>query len=62
MLEYAKYKNVWNKRKHGWKWPKLPLSNAYASAHDAVIDCQSTVDLVEAMAGVEINREILLDF
>ena len=50
MEYYAQFVGEWSKAKKDYKWQKLPKL-AYGSAHDALVDCQSTLLLLKKMAG-----------
>jgi len=65
MEAYSAWVGDWAKTKQDWKWQRLPKL-AYGKAHDALVDCQSTLLLLKKMAGDfsdEPNPEdISLDF
>ena len=50
MEMYAQFVGDWAKSKNDYKWQKLPKL-AYGSAHDSLVDCQSTLLLMKKMAG-----------
>ena len=50
MEEYARWCGQWDSRKDDWKWQKLPKL-AFGGAHDALVDCSSTLLLMKKMAG-----------
>lgn len=50
MEYYSQFVGEWSKAKQDYKWQKLPKL-AYGSAHDALVDCQSTLLLLKKMAG-----------
>lgn len=50
MEAYAKWMGRWEVRKGDWKWHKLPQL-AYGQAHDALVDCTSTLLLMKRMIG-----------
>ena len=65
MEYYSQFVGEWSKQKKSYKWQRLPKL-AYGSAHDSLVDCQSTLLLLKKMAGdfsdeVDSN-EIDLDF
>lgn len=66
MEKYSEFKSEWNDSKDGFKWHKLPKL-ATGEAHDSLVDCVSTLKLLQLMAGdfdpmkVE-AEEISLDF
>ena len=65
MEMYAQFVGDWAKSKGDYKWQKLPKL-AYGSAHDSLVDCQSTLLLMKKMAGdfsdEPKTEEIDLDF
>ena len=50
MEYYSQFVGEWSKAKSDYKWQKLPKL-AYGSAHDSLVDCQSTLLLLKKMAG-----------
>ena len=50
MEYYSQFVGEWSKAKGDYKWQRLPKL-AYGSAHDALVDCQSTLLLIKKMAG-----------
>lgn len=65
MEYYAQFVGEWSRSKKDYKWQKLPKL-AYGTAHDSLVDCQSTLLLLKKMVGdfsdePETN-EISLDF
>jgi DNA polymerase III subunit epsilon len=65
MEYYAQFVGEWSRSKGDYKWQRLPKL-AYGSAHDSLVDCQSTLLLLKKMAGdfsdePETN-DIALDF
>ena len=50
MEYYAQFVGEWSKAKGDYKWQRLPKL-AYGAAHDALVDCQSTLLLMKKMAG-----------
>ena len=50
MEYYAQFVGEWSKTKKDYKWQKLPKL-AFGSAHDSLVDCQSTLLLLKKMAG-----------
>jgi len=50
MEMYAQFVGEWSKVKGDYKWQKLPKL-AYGSAHDSLVDCQSTLLLMKKMTG-----------
>ena len=65
MEYYAQFVGEWSKSKGDYKWQRLPKL-AYGQAHDALVDCQSTLLLLKKMAGdfsdETPTEEIDLDF
>ena len=65
MEYYSQFVGEWSKAKKDYKWQRLPKL-AYGSAHDSLVDCQSTLLLLKKMAGDfsdEVDtEEIDLDF
>jgi len=65
MEAYSAWVGDWAKTKGDWKWQRLPKL-AYGKAHDALVDCQSTLLLLKKMAGDFSDEpktdEIKLDF
>ena len=65
MEYYAQFVGEWSRSKSDYKWQRLPKL-AFGSAHDSLVDCQSTLLLLKKMAGDfsdEPNTtEISLDF
>ena len=65
MEYYAQFVGEWSKTKKDYKWQKLPKL-AFGSAHDSLVDCQSTLLLLKKMAGdfsdEPATEEISLDF
>lgn len=65
MESYSAWVGDWAKTKGDWKWQRLPKL-AYGKAHDALVDCQSTLLLLKKMAGDFSDEpktdEIKLDF
>lgn len=66
MEKYSEFKSEWNESKGNFKWHKLPKLAA-GEAHDSLVDCVSTLKLLQLMAGdydpmkVEAD-EVSLDF
>lgn len=50
MEKYSEFKMEWNEKKDGFKWHKLPKLAA-GEAHDSLVDCMSTLKLLQLMAG-----------
>lgn len=50
MEAYSKWVGRWEVRKGDWKWHKLPQL-AFGQAHDALVDCVSTLLLMKRMVG-----------
>ena len=50
MEMYSQFVGEWSKSKGDYKWQKLPHL-AYGSAHDSLVDCQSTLLLMKKMVG-----------
>ena len=50
MDRYSEWCGEWSVKKKGWKWQKLPALG-YGMSHDALTDCQSTLKVIEKMAG-----------
>lgn len=50
MEAYSAWCGEWSAQKDDWKWQKLPKL-AYGNAHDALVDCASTLLLLKKMAG-----------
>ena len=50
MEMYAQFVGEWSKAKADYKWQRLPKL-AFGSAHDSLVDCQSTLLLLKKMAG-----------
>ena len=50
MEYYSQFVGEWSKAKKDYKWQRLPKL-AYGSAHDSLVDCQSTLLLLKKMAG-----------
>ena len=50
MEYYSQFVGEWSKSKGDYKWQRLPKL-AYGSAHDSLVDCQSTLLLLKKMAG-----------
>ena len=50
MEYYSQFVGEWSKSKSDYKWQRLPKL-AYGSAHDSLVDCQSTLLLLKKMAG-----------
>ncbi len=65
MEQYAKYVGDWSTAKGDYKWQKLPKL-AFGQAHDSLVDCQSTLLLMQKMAGDNSNDptpdDVSLDF
>ena len=65
MEYYAQFVGEWSKSKGDYKWQRLPKL-AYGQAHDALVDCQSTLLLLKKMSGdfsdETPSNEIALDF
>ena len=65
MEYYAQFVGEWSKAKGDYKWQRLPKL-AFGSAHDSLVDCQSTLLLLKKMSGDFSNdpdpNEIALDF
>ena len=50
MEMYSQFVGEWSKSKGDYKWQRLPKL-AFGSAHDSLVDCQSTLLLLKKMAG-----------
>ena len=50
MEYYAQFVGEWSRSKSDYKWQRLPKF-AYGTAHDSLVDCQSTLLLLKKMAG-----------
>jgi len=50
MEMYSQFVGEWSKTKSDYKWQKLPHL-AFGSAHDSLVDCQSTLLLMKKMVG-----------
>ena len=50
MEEYSKFVGDWSTSKGDYRWQKLPKL-AFGQAHDSLVDCQSTLMLMQKMAG-----------
>jgi len=50
MDRYSEWCGEWSVKKKGYKWQKLPALG-YGMSHDALTDCQSTLKVMEKMAG-----------
>ncbi len=50
MESYAAWVGDWAKTKEDYKWQRLPKL-AFGTAHDSLVDCQSTLLLLKKMAG-----------
>ena len=50
MEYYSQFVGEWSRSKQAYKWQRLPKL-AYGSAHDSLVDCQSTLLLMKKMAG-----------
>ena len=50
MEMYAQFVGEWSRSKGDYKWQRLPKL-AFGSAHDSLVDCQSTLLLLKKMAG-----------
>lgn len=50
MEKYSEFKGEWNEKKEGLRWHKLPKLGA-GMAHDSLVDCMSTLKLMQIMAG-----------
>ena len=50
MEMYSQFCGEWSKTKADYKWQKLPHL-AFGSAHDSLVDCQSTLLLMKKMVG-----------
>ena len=50
MEAYSAWTGEWSNSKGDYKWQRLPKL-AYGKAHDALVDCQSTLLLLQKMAG-----------
>jgi len=50
MEKYSAFVGDWSSSKGDYKWQRLP-SLAYGSAHDALVDCESTRLLLQKMSG-----------
>ena len=65
MEYYSQFIGEWSKAKKDYKWQRLPKL-AYGQAHDALVDCQSTLLLLKKMVGdfsdEPTSDEIDLDF
>jgi DNA polymerase III epsilon subunit-like protein len=51
MDRFSEWSGEWSEKKQGFKWQKLPAL-AYGNSHDALTDCQSTLKVMQKMAGV----------
>ena len=47
---YSQFVGEWSRSKGDYKWQRLPKL-AYGSAHDSLVDCQSTLLLLKKMSG-----------
>ena len=65
MEQYSKFVGDWSTQKGDYKWQKLPKL-AFGSAHDSLVDCQSTLLLMKKMAGDNSSdpapEDVSLDF
>ena len=65
MEEYSAFVGDWSKSKGDYEWQRLPKL-AYGTAHDSLVDCMSTLELIKRMAGDHSTapqpEEIKLDF
>ena len=65
MEMHAQFVGEWSKAKADYKWQRLPKL-AFGSAHDSLVDCQSTLLLLKKMAGdfsdEPDSNDISLDF
>ena len=66
MDRYSEWCGEWNPKKDGFKWQKLPNLSG-GMAHDAMVDCLNTLQVMKMMAGEfkpeEVQAEDLdLDF
>ena len=50
MEMYSQFIGEWSKQKSDYKWQRLPHL-AFGSAHDSLVDCQSTLLLMKKMVG-----------
>jgi DNA polymerase III epsilon subunit-like protein len=57
MDRYSEWSGEWSTKKDGFKWQKLPAL-AYGMSHDALTDCQSTLRVMQKVAG-EFNEDKL---
>lgn len=51
MDRFSEWSGEWSEKKQGFKWQKLPAL-AYGASHDALTDCQSTLKVMQKMAGL----------
>ena len=65
MEEYSKFVGDWSTSKGDYRWQKLPKL-AFGQAHDSLVDCQSTLMLMQKMAGDNSSdptpEDVSLDF
>lgn len=59
MLYYSAFSGEWSFKKGGFKWKSLPKL-AQGNAHNAVVDCLSTYELLKVMAGTKKEDEELI--
>ncbi len=59
MLYYSAFNGEWSFKKEGFKWQSLPKL-AQGNAHNAVVDCLSTYELLKVMAGNKKDDEELI--
>lgn len=50
MEMYSQFVGEWSRQKSDYKWQRLPHL-AFGSAHDSLVDCQSTLLLMKKMVG-----------
>lgn len=60
MDRFSEWTGEWSEKKQGFKWQKLP-SLAYGASHDAFTDCQSTLKVMQKMAGLFNDGQITAD-
>ena len=60
MDRYSEWCGEWSVKKKGWKWQKLPALG-YGMSHDALTDCQSTLKVMEKMAGLFDPSKVTLE-
>lgn len=60
MDRFSEWTGEWSDKKQGFKWQKLPAL-AYGMSHDALTDCQSTLKVMQKMAGDFKDEELTAD-